>query len=231
MKIIYDEQRVKRNANVAHTLTLGSIFILLASVVLPTIRVEMAPVGNMLFLLGAAVAIAGMFLANRWVRKPRPEAAIAHALGGLSDQYRAYLYQEPVRHVLLTPYGLVVLELVQLDGQFTFQQGKWRQRMSLSRAFRFLFEPQLGDPVRRAQSSASQLRELVNKTLGGETLEKQVPVAAMVFFTHPQVKIELDNAPIPIVTYDKVKKAIPVKGAKLQADLYKRIQEWMENGL
>jgi hypothetical protein len=182
--------------------------------------------GSLMLFGGFALAMVGIYYANRWVKKPRPELILEKSLKGLSDTHRLYHYTRLGDHILLTPNGVVALETVNLEGKFTYQSGKWKQKMTISRAMRYLVEEKLGDPVAAAESSM----ELVKRFLLGSASEDQesqvrsIPIQALVVFSHPMAQVTAKDSPLPVVQPDKLLKKIPHPGQKLDPLVYQYVR-------
>jgi hypothetical protein len=222
MKIVMDSAKVKRRAALSNTAAVGGLLILLASVLLPYWRQELAGAASILMVIGLAVSMTGIYFANRWVKKPRPEAVLDHALKSLSEAHVLFHYPRlPADHVLVTPSGALVIETVNLEGVFSYTQGKWRERMGFGRALRWIVEEHLGDPTRAAQSAADDLRQ----RLAGKGID--APVRAVVVFTHPRAVVEAQGAQLPVVKAEKLKKHAQDKGLKLSADGYSQLMDYL----
>ncbi len=221
MKSILDHEMVRRRAAVSHTATLGGLLTLLVSVLLPLFKPNLATPATILMFIGFAIAAVGVYLANAWVKKPRPEETLDRALKSLNDVYRLYHYTSPCDHLLLFPGGLVVLETINLDGHFSYSQGKWKQKMTMNRAMRFIFDERLGDPIVRAQRDCQQIKDKLENKVGGGV---SIPVNPVVIFIHPAAELEIAEAPIPVVTPKRLEKVIPKNQKGMQADLYRQIQ-------
>lgn len=222
MKTVIDQAKVKRRAQWANATSVGGLSMLLISTILPYFLRGIELTASILMVMGLLTAMVGVYYANRWVRKPRPEAVLDNELKSLSNSYCLYHYaHKAADHLLLTPYGLTVLETVNLEGRFVYRNGRWREYMKLGRAIRYIVEEHLGNPIKAALSAQEYLRhELTEKIDGGEA----VPVNAIVVFTHPRCVLELEETPIPVVKADHLKRAIPQKGTKLPETLYQRLQ-------
>ena len=172
MKVIIDRQKISRRQRLANVASIGGLLILLASVVLPLINAAFTNYATILMVIGLAVAMLGVFYANRWVKKPRPEDRLDETLKSLHDTYRLYHYPAlQCDHVLLTPGGVVVFETINLEGKFTYKDGRWKEKITLGRALRYLVEEHLGNPIRAAQGSAAYLQDLFSQQIpGGETV-------------------------------------------------------------
>lgn len=221
MKVIIDRETLRRRARLSHAASLGGLLVLLGSVAISLWKPGWTALTAILLVAGFAISLTGIYFANRWVKKPRPEDVLDLALKGLSDQHRLYHYALPCDHVLLTPTGLVVLEAVGLDGVFTYQNGKWRQKMSMGRAMRFFVEERLGDPISRAQACAQALKTRLAEEL------PEVPnldVRAVVVFVHPNADFTVEKAPIPVREAGKLRGTLSKGGVKLKPEVYKQVQ-------
>jgi hypothetical protein len=225
MKIIIDRQTLARRARLSHAASLGGLLVLLSSVGISLWQPTWALVTGLLLFSGGVLAIIGIYFANRWVKKPRPEDVLDQALKGLDDRHRLYHYNLPCDHLLLTPGGIVTIEIVSLEGVFTYRDRKWRQKMTPSRAMRFFVEERLGDPIDRALACSRSLKA---------RLVEEIPEAAgleargMVVFTNPYAELQIENAPIPVCKTDKVRARLPKDGSKLPVDVYKQVQEKLD---
>ncbi len=221
MKTIIDRARLARRARLSHAASLGGLLAILASVGLSMWQPRLATAWTVLLVAGFAVSTVGIYHANRWVKRPRPEDTLDQALKSLSDQHRLYHYALPCDHVLLTPSGVLAIETCNLDGAFTYRAGRWRQRMTLGRTLRFFVEESLGDPIARARGEAQALeRLLVGKLPDGV----QVPVQPMVVFVNPGASLEADSPPIPACRPERLRKLLPQNLPKLESQVYERVR-------
>ncbi len=221
MKTVIDRAAIRRRANLAHTASLGGLLVLLGSVAVNLWKPDMTWLSGTMLFAGGAAAMVGIYFANRWVRKPRPEDILDKALKGLSDQHRLYHYTRYGDHLLLTPNGVVILETVNLEGQFSYQEGRWQQKMSLGRALRFFVEERLGDPSRRVQEQVTSLHGyLIEGLPSGTTL----PIQGMIIFTHPLAEVKVEKPPLPVVQPDKLAKKVPHPSPKLPSEDYQHVR-------
>lgn len=226
MKSVIDQPALNRRARIAHAASLGGLLVLLGSVAVSLWKPDWTLLSSFMLFGGFVVSILGIAYANRWVKKPRPEFVLDQALKGLSDQHRLYHYTPLADHLLLTPNGVIVLETVNLEGQFTYQAGKWKQKMSLGRAMRYIVEEKLGDPIAQALGQA----EAIASYLQGKLPEgSRVPVQALVVFTHPLALVKTDKAPIPVVIPEKLARKLPHPGVKLPPELYQLVRQQLDS--
>lgn len=230
MKSYIDRRKVSQRAWLSHAAAISGLLILLLSVLLPLFRPALARQATFIMAAGLAIAMLGIYSANRWVKRPRPEERLHYALKSLSDSYQLFHYPSlPCDHVLLTPSDVVILETVNLEGSFAYRKSRWRERMSLSRALRYIVEEHLGNPIKSALGAEAHLHQLFAHNLpDGEA----VPVRSMVVFVHPGADLDVENPEIPVVKVEKLKRLVAGKGekaARLPDELYQATQWFLVN--
>jgi len=226
MKTFINQSKVRRRALLSNLVSVGGLVLLLVSVVVPLFLPALANTAYIAMIAGMGIAMIGIYFANRWVRKPRPEESLAQALKSLDQQYRLFHYPSlPSDHLLLTPTGVVVLEAINLAGKFSYQQGRWKEAMNMGRALRYIVEEHLGDPIGAARREAEDLQELFRREWGAEV---SIPIKPMVVFTHPAVNLEIKEPPIPVCRVDKLKKQVLIPSARLAAGLYDKLALFLE---
>jgi hypothetical protein len=205
-------------------MSVGGLLTLLASVILPLFIPSTANLALGLMIAGLGVSMVGIYFANRWVRKPRPEEQLNKALKSLSDSCHLYHYPAlPCDHILLTPSSVVILETVGLGGVFSYRKGKWKELMTIGRALRWIVEEHLGDPVRATRSAEGYLRDQL------EIPPDKFVIKSMIVFTHPSVELDVEGSPIPVVKVEKLRKQITITQKKIEDDLYLRMDEYFKN--
>ena len=222
MRTVIDRERLRRRANASHAASLGGLAVLLGAVVLSMARPQWATPAAVLMVLGFSIASVGIYSANRWVRKPRPEDTLALALKGLGDPHRIYHYLLPADHVLLTPGAVVVIETVNLEGRFTYRSGRWKQQMPLGRALRFFLEETFGNPTARAEADAERMRAALQARLPADG--PAVPVVPIVLFVHPNAEVTADSPPIPVCQPAQLRKRIPSSLPKLPPGRFEQVR-------
>jgi hypothetical protein len=229
MKILIDQVKVKRRRRLSNIASVGGLFLLLASVVLPLIRPEYAAYSTVLMVLGLAIAMVGIYFANRWVKKPRPEDRLDNALKSLSDFHRLYHYPNlPCDHVLLTPWGVLIMETINLEGEFHYKDGRWKEKMGLGRALRYIVEEHLGNPVKSALASEGYLKSRLNEDAPGG---RDIPVHSVVVFVHPAAVLDVESPETPVCKVDKLRRYVNIKTGKLPVDLYDRACKFLDEAL
>jgi hypothetical protein len=227
MRVHINRQKVKTRARLANLASVGGLVLLLASVVVPLFLPAWANIAYVFMLVGMGVAMIGIYFANRWVRKPRPEESLAKALKSFDDQYHLYHYPSlPCDHLLLTPSGIVVLETINLAGTFSYRQGEWKEAMNIGRALRYIVEERVGNPVKSARQVEEELKELFLKEFGPDL---SIPIKPVLVFTHPAVNLNIKDAPIPICKVDKLKKQASIHAARLAPKVYEKLASFLED--
>ena len=226
MKVIIDRKKIGLRQKLSNIASLGGLLLLLASVVLPMINAAWTAYSTLIMVVGLAMAMIGIYSANRWVKKPRPEDLLDETLKNLHDTYRLYHYPAlPCDHIMLTPGGVVVLETNNLEGKFSYKNGRWREKISLGRALRYLVEEHLGNPIRSAADDVEYLKEQFSERIpGGE----DIPVWGVVVFVHPRAVLEIEGAQIPVCKVEKLRKHVTARQTKLSPQLYEGAREVIE---
>jgi len=227
MKVIINKAKLAQRAQNANIASISGMVALLVGVVLPLVIPSVGQVFQLIFILaGITISMAGIYQANRWVRKPRPEEQLSKALKGLDDKYVLYHYPSslPCDHILLTPEGVVNLETVNLAGQFIYKGKRWVERMTMGRALRSIVEERLGDPTRSALAVQRYLVEKLSELTG-----EMITVKPVITFTHPGAELDLDlDGPVPVYMADKLKKHVPIDGPRLAPETYQSIAGFLE---
>lgn len=210
--IITNEKLVERRTRLGRYLTTASLIVILAPLffTLPLLfagRQDLPP--NQLLLLYGALLIGlilsnlGGYLLQRWGTKTHER--VASALKGLDKRYRLYNYLLPAPHVLLTPYGVVVLLIKNVDGEVYADHKGWRQSVSLLRLLRWFSAERLGDPGKDLAEQQAQMRALIQKNLGADF---DPPLEGYIVFTNPYVRVEIHNVELPVVVLNEKEDAL-----------------------
>ncbi len=224
MKTYIDRKKIGTRAELSNLASIGGLVLLLASVLLPLFLPKAANFSFVLMVAGLGIAMVGIFYANRWVRKPRPEERLDKALKGLADSYHLYHYPAfPPDHLLLTPNGVVILETIGLAGSFSYKDGKWREAMTIGRALRSIVEEHVGDPIKSALRTEQILRERL-----GKVVDATIPIKPVVVFAHPAAELDIDQAPILVLPAEKLKKQVTIDAPKLEQAVYDQLDAYFQ---
>ncbi len=223
MKSYIDHNKLQKRGVIANTASVGGMLVMMASVVFNLFVPGMETLGVILMIAGMLAALLGIFFANRWIKKPRPEAVLDDTLKSLTDPYQIYHYPSlPCEHILLTPYGVWAIETVNLEGEFTLEKGKWQEKITIGRAIRWIVEEHLGDPLKEAGLLAENLQQHLAPALPAGT---SLTVWPLVVFINPRARAWLKDGNVPVVMADKLKKHVVGGGsAKLAPEVYQAVQ-------
>jgi hypothetical protein len=195
MKVITDEKRIERNAKIGTWASLGGMAVLGIGLYLSLAQPRYLAVSMICLLAGIVLSNVGMYNANRWVKRPRPDEVLTKVLKGFDRRYYLYNYQLPVDHLLVGPPGLMVIVARNHEGSIRYADGRWRQKFNLLRAFGFLGEG-VGNPVRDAERAASKMRQVLAEKLPELA---DTPVEPVIVFTNEKAELDVQNPPLPVL--------------------------------
>jgi hypothetical protein len=132
----------------------------------------------------------------------------------------------PCDHILLSPAGLVALEVVNLNGSFYYRNGRWKEAMTIGRALRYIVEERVDDPVILSEAMVQELNKRIEKEFKGEVV---APIKALTVFTHPAAELEIEGTSIPACKIEKLRKQIATVSEKLTAENYGKLSAFLEN--
>ena len=226
MKVIIDRQKVNTRTQLANFASVGGLIMLLASVVIPLFLPGWINFSSVLLVVGLGAAMIGIYFANRWVRKPRPEESLDKALKSLDDHYHIYHYPSlPCDHILLTPTGVIALEVVNLSGSFSYRNGQWKEAMTIGRALRYIVEERVGDPMAFSHGIVQELKRRFGKELGGKT---KLSIKALTVFTHPTVELDIEGTALPVCKIEKLRKQLAINSERLDPEIFEELSSLLE---
>jgi hypothetical protein len=233
MKIYTNDKLVRRNSRIGQIALLAGLLVLGGGLVLNFRGPTMFNYSLIAFLVGFLISQVGLYYANRWSRKPRPDEHLNSALKGLDGRYSLYHYLTPAAHLLVGPAGVWSLFPRYQRGTIVFEKGRWKQRGGgIFLAYLKLFAQEgLGRPDLEIASEMQELARFLSKQLPEEELP---PIHAALLFTDARVRVEVDNEAedIPAVTLlvadlkEYLRKSAKAKG--LSATRAKVIQDALD---
>lgn len=205
MKIIRNEKQIKRNANIGKITSFVAMGVLAVGMYITFQQPEKIGLSLSALMVGFLLSQVGIYYTNRWGRSPRPDEQIDAALKGFSKEYNLYHYATPASHVLVGPAGIWVLIPKHQRGTITYSKKRWRKRGGglLSMYMSIFAQEGLGRPDMELVSESDALRRALAKRLP-EDYELPSVEAALVF-THPDVDIQVKDAPAPTLSTKKLK--------------------------
>jgi hypothetical protein len=219
MKIYTNEKLINRNRRIGQITTVSSLVVLGLGLVLTfTGPTQYATLSLLALILGFILSQVGIYMGNRFGRRPRLDETIDTALKGLDDKYSLFHYATPVSHLLLGPAGIWVLMPYPHGGTITYQKNRWRQKGG-NLYLKIFAQEGLGRPDLEVTSNTTDLARFFEKSSPGVEFP---PIQAVLVFTNEKVTINVEESPIPTLTIKKLKEFIrkaakdfPVSTAKV----------------
>ncbi|MBI4672994.1 MAG: NERD domain-containing protein [Chloroflexi bacterium] len=215
-QVVTNTPLVERNARFGKILTTASLIVIIAplAITFPVLfsgKNEL-PNESLLLLYGALLVglvlsnVGGYFL-NRWGLKHYEQ--LDKALKGTDKKYRLYNFSLPAPTVLLTPYGVTVLLLKNLEGQIHATPKGWRTNIDILKFLRWFSSEQLGNPTKDLQAQLDKLSAFIHD---GIDANFNPPLDGLIVFTNPKALVEITDVELPVVVLnsspDALKEAI-----------------------
>ena len=195
MKIIKNEKRIKRNAQIGSWTSLTAMAVLGLGMYISFTRTELITLSLTALIIGFTLTQVGMYLGNKYGRSPRPDEKLDAGLKGLPNEYVMYHYTTPVSHLLAGPAGVWVILPYHQPGQVTFKKNRWRLSGGgfLQSYMRIFGQEGLGRPDHEIEGEVNALRKYLIKQMD----ESEVPeINAVMVFTNESVEIDAEEAPV-----------------------------------
>jgi hypothetical protein len=224
MRVVVDEDQVKRRAATAQRgIILGVALLGAAAVLSFNPRYVLLAYG--LIVPGVIVASWASRSGEKWLTEPRADQLLDKTLKGLTQGYNLYSYRLPAQHVLLSPAGLFVLKIKRQDGKISCRGEKWHRPITLRRLWRFLTEEPLGNPTKEVRGEVRDMQRFVDEHLP----DADVPIEPLIVFTNATVDLDVVDPAIPTMPVSDLKaylrgaskgRALPKQTQKALRDLF-----------
>lgn len=227
MQVVTNQGFVKTRGRLGRLASLLGFAILIGGLVLSFQNNEMVFVAYIALIPGYAAIMYGNYATLRWGIKPRVDEIIGGALKSLDHKHYLFNYQGnlPAENLLLTPNGLVVLEVRPYVGEFQIDaKGRWHRKRGLAGWLLVLGEGALGNPTRDGARKAESVKQYLSDQLGPE-VAAQVPVESVVVFTHPRAKLTVENPDVAAALARDLRGQIkrPRDGARMPNETYRQV--------
>lgn len=203
MVIIRDDKKIARYRKIGQIFSFAGMAVLIGGMILVFFgdpqRVFWLQI--LALLAGWLLSQIGIYLAQRYLRRPRPDEVLDEALARVARDGRMYHYLLPAPHVLLLPTGIVILVAKYQGGNISVEGDKWKQTgMGLRR---FFGQEGLGNPTREAENSVAAVAGFLKKHAPEV---EEVPIGPLIVFTgQGKQQLDLKGSTIPAMHYTKVK--------------------------
>jgi hypothetical protein len=210
MKIIKNEKLIKRNATIGNWTSLAAIVVLGVGMYLSLKYKELFIYALLALLVGFTLTQVGMYMGNRYGRRPRPDEKLDTGLKGLPGDYTMYHYTTPASHLLVGPAGLWILLPYHQHGQVSFKKNRWRMSGGgfVQSYMRIFGQENLGRPDIEIESETGRLENYLSKHLDGVEIPEIKP---LIVFTSDDVEIDADDASVPTMKLKQIKDFIRQK--------------------
>ncbi len=182
-------------------------------------------------IIGIILLNVGKYNSMRWGTNPRVDKAIAQALKGFDHRYHLYNFVPtiPVDHLLVTPFGVIVLETRPFFGEIIHKDSRWRRPATLGGFFHYFSDGGLGNPTKEAQRDTEAVQNLLKERLGDE-IGSKVIVLPIIVMTNPRVKLDVTDPVVPVVKLADLRGGLrQLKEApRLPADVQRRIVNMLQ---
>lgn len=203
MVVLRDEKRIARLARVAQITSLGG----LAALVAGLLFIFMSDNPNVFLyqlaalFVGYALSQVGLYLAHRYLRRPRPDQVLDKAIGkSVRKDGRLYHYLLPAPHVLLSPGGVTVLVAKYQTGRISAHGDTWRQTGVGLR--RFFGREGLGNPSREAEAQLGKMAAYIQQA--APTVADPLLQVIIVFTAQNIENLDVKESRIPAVHHAKL---------------------------
>lgn len=170
----------------------------------------------MALIAGTVLSWIGIALMDRWVAVPKAEDALAGALSDVGPHYTLLNWALPqADHVLIAPWGLVVLHPFNTEGPLAVDGKRWRDHRPLWRRLLSFGRRAIRNPGPLVSADAVALRAalaaaLAERSEGGQAAGAggadaaaarvadplaDVPIATAIVFTRPDMVLETGARP------------------------------------
>jgi hypothetical protein len=204
MKIIKNEKLIKRNGTIGNWTSLAALAVLGVGMYISLTRTDLFIYALAALLVGFTLTQIGMYMGNRYGRRPRPDEKLDAGLKGLPGDYTLYHYMGGASHLLVGPSGLWILMPYHQRGQVTYKKNRWQMRGGgfLQSYMRIFGQENLGRPDIEIESESNALKKYLAKHLDESQIPEPKP---LIIFTNDEVEINAEETPVPALKLKQVK--------------------------
>jgi hypothetical protein len=210
MKIIKNEKLIQRNGKIGSALSIGALVVLGIGMYISLAQREQFLYALIALIVGFIMTQVGMFLGNRYGRRPRPDEKLDAGLKGLTGDYTLYHYSTPASHLLVGPAGVWLLMPYHQRGQVIFKKNRWQMSGGgfIQSYMRIFGQESLGRPDIEIDKEISSLQKYLTKRMAGS---EPPEIKSTLVFTSDDVEINSEGADIPAMKLKQLKDFIRQK--------------------
>jgi hypothetical protein len=210
MKIIKNEKLIERNGKIGNWTSLAALAVLGIGMYISIVRTDLFVYALVALLIGFTLTQIGMYMGNRYGRKPRPDEKLDAGLKGLPGEFTMYHYTTPASHLLVGPAGVWLLMPYHQRGKVAFKTNRWQMSGGgfLQSYMRIFGQESLGRPDIEIDNEIRGLQKYLAKHMD----EADIPeIQPLMVFTADDVEIEGEGATIPALKLKQLKDFIRQK--------------------
>ncbi len=231
MKIIKNEKLIERNGKIGNWTSLAALAVLGVGMYISIVRTDLFVYALVALLVGFTLTQIGMYMGNRYGRKPRPDEKLDAGLKGLPGEFTMYHYTTPASHLLVGPAGVWLLMPYHQRGKVAFKKNRWQMSGGgfLQSYMRIFGQESLGRPDIEIDNEIRGLRNYLAKHMD----ETAIPeILLLMVFTADDVEIEGEGATVPALKLKQLKDFIrqKAKESKFPALTIKALNEVLKPG-
>lgn len=210
MKIIKNEKLIRRNGKIGTWISLGALVVLGIGMYISIARQDLFFYAIIALVLGFTMTQIGMYMGNRYGRRPRPDEKLDAGLKGLTGDYALYHFTTPASHLLVGPAGLWLLMPYHQRGQAVFRKNRWRMSGGgfLQSYMRIFGQEGLGRPEVEIEKETDSLQKYLAKRMDGVDVPE---IRSVLVFTSDTIEIDSEEATIPAIKVKQLKDFIRQK--------------------
>ena len=205
MQVVTNNAYVRSRTNLGNYLNFASMGLLVVGMVLSFMLDRL---GSTALWLSYGALILALLLLNvarpftrRFGGKWRQDQWLIPNLKGLDNKATLFNFASPKLpdHILVAPSGLYVVVPKPNGGTIRFDGVRWSRGSPAGCMLSSLGEGGLGNPIQDVRRSLALVADYL-RTNGSEELVHGLEAKPAIVFTNPSAKLEVRNAPFPIVT-------------------------------
>jgi hypothetical protein len=203
MRIIANETKIERRTKIGEIAPFAGLITLVLATVLIFAKPEWMWGTLALVWIGLLISLTGGYLGDRYVGEQAHHKRVPESLKGFDDDYTLLMYKAPVPFVFVEPGGLTVITVKSQAGEVKYEDGRWQHQQKLGWLRRFAGQESLGRPDRLAEAEVEVLENAFEDQL---SVAKEVSIRPVILFTHPDVQLHAEEAPIPTLRAAELKR-------------------------
>lgn len=205
MRLIINEQKIKRNKKIGNILTIASLAVLGAGLFF-AFKPTMFIWSYVALIVGFVMTQFSMYYSSRFSRSPRYDEVINKALETIRGDYSFYVYKTAIPHLLLGPNKFYALHPVITPGTISYVGGKWKEK-GRGIMMRIIGQESLGNPEKELAQQTQSLQDYLNEN--GIPYPEQPHIEPLLVLLSDKTKVgELEGALIQIVDIKELKRTI-----------------------